>query len=481
MSDTYATNQPRRSERVKATQTPRAKAQSLPVRPPLQNTGSPVKRSSRRHNPNDDSTGSTSGSQTSHHSARTDPEATPRASRDSSNRANTSTTATSVQYSKSLSDYQAVFDRLSLTSSRSSPSRQSSASKRSTSPLKNMASLREAGIEYDDLKDNGALLGDAGDELHQDLTDITMSVGIYPAQICEDIHVAIERKHRIHQLHKNMDDPRSRQDLLHELSQLQEIKKLSRRCSRDMEGEAEWNNAVHSAVLRLAFGHDDSEIGWRYITNAKIDPRYLPTMSDGLTSSSKMVDFALFIGDGQVDQLHDVSTSPSGRLDQTISHFITGGSDSINHISYFALRHHPIFLGIETKTISRTEEEARVQLGIWVTAHVRRIWSLGSLTSASKASALRGVLQEMVFPLIYVQSAKWSLLFARPFFRLDAKGSEVLHIVIYHDISLGETSSIDGLYRLLQAFRIIRKWGGTVFRGWWRRILEIIYEADVSS
>ncbi|KAF4980053.1 hypothetical protein FDECE_17955, partial [Fusarium decemcellulare] len=222
MSDTDATDQPRRSERVKATRTPTAKAQSLPVRPSLQNTGSPVKQNSRRHNLNDGGTSSTSGPPTSHHSARTDSEATSRASRDPSNRANTWTIATSAQHSKSLSDYQAIFDRPPLPSCRSSPSRQSSASKRSTSPLKNMASLREAGIEYDDLKDNGARLGDAGDELHQDLTDITMSIGIYPAQICEDIHVAIERKRRIHQLHKNMGDPRSRQDLLHELSQLQE-------------------------------------------------------------------------------------------------------------------------------------------------------------------------------------------------------------------------------------------------------------------
>ncbi|RSL75906.1 hypothetical protein CEP51_010447 [Fusarium floridanum] len=38
-------------------------------------------------------------------------------------------------------------------------------------------------------------------------------------------------------------------------------------------------------------------------TNAKIDdPQYLPKMSDGLTSSSKMVDYALFIGDQQGDQ-----------------------------------------------------------------------------------------------------------------------------------------------------------------------------------
>lgn len=201
-------------------------------------------------------------------------------------------------------------------------------------------------------------------------------------------------------------------------------------------------------------------------------------MSDGLTSSSKMVDYALFIGDQQSDEPEHVSTTQIRHLDQTISNFITAGSDSINHIPYFALRHHPIFLGIETKTISRTEEEARVQLGIWVTAQVRRIWFLGHGVSASKAVALRDVLKEMVFPLIFVQADKWRFLFARPFFKLDAQGREVLNMVIYQDISLGETSSIQGLYQLLQAFRIIRKWGHDVFRGWWKRILDIIDEGD---
>lgn len=198
-------------------------------------------------------------------------------------------------------------------------------------------------------------------------------------------------------------------------------------------------------------------------------------MSDGLTSSSKMLDYALFIGDEESDsQVHDASPSQNDRLEQDISKFVREWSDSINHISYVALRHRPIFLGIETKTISRTEEEARVQLGIWVTAHIKRIWSLSSRLSVSEAGELKQAIQEMVFPLIYVQSAKWSLLFARPFFKPDAQGDETLEIVVYHDISLGETSSIDGIYQLLQAFRVLRKWGDVVFRSWWRTILDIV-------
>ncbi|KAF5023645.1 hypothetical protein F66182_4290 [Fusarium sp. NRRL 66182] len=429
-------------------------------------------------------TAAQSSSASSSQAAIPDSEATPRPTRDSSSRSKTSIKDTSAHYSTSLFDDRPVFDRPSLpsASTRSSTSRQSSASKRSTSPLKSMATLGEAGVTYDDL-DDGELLGEAGDALYQDLYEITSMVGIYPAEICQDISNAIQRKHRIHDLYKNDKDSRSREQLLFELSEIQNIKRLSKRCSRDMEGEAEWNNAVHSTILRLALGTDDPFVGWRYIPNAKIDSRYLPLMSDGLTSSSKMIDYALFIGDDQdvaqstggVNEQDDPETSRNIRLDQPISMFIRQWSDSINHVSYTPLRYRPILLGIETKTVERTEAEARMQLGIWIAAHIRRIWSLGGNLASSEADKLEQTIQDMVFPLIYVQSAKWSLMFARPFFTDTPEGRSI-KIVIYHDISLGETSSIQGIYQLLQAFRVLRKWGNEVYRGWWGGILDIVSE-----
>ncbi|KAJ4243696.1 hypothetical protein NW762_014750 [Fusarium torreyae] len=120
------------------------------------------------------------------------------------------------------------------------------------------------------------------------------------------------------------------------------------------------------------------------------------------------------------------------------------------------------------------EAETRVQLGIWIAAHIRRIWALGNrLSDDNEVEQLREKIQEMVFPLIYVQSAKWSLMFARAHFELDGE-AETVKIVIYHDVSMGKTSSVQGSYQLLQAFRVLRRWGDEVFREWWGTILEIL-------
>lgn len=47
--------------------------------------------------------------------------------------------------------------------------------------------------------------------------------------------------------------------------------------------------------------------------------------------------------------------------------------DSIIHVGYEGLRARPIGVSIETKTESRTADEAKLKLGVWVAAQVARI------------------------------------------------------------------------------------------------------------
>jgi len=65
-------------------------------------------------------------------------------------------------------------------------------------------------------------------------------------------------------------------------------------------------------------------------------------------------------------------------------------------------------VSIETKTISRTEEEARVQLGPWVAAQIKRLKAI-----AGGSSSAQSVLTRMVFPLLFLQSSQWTILVAR--------------------------------------------------------------------
>lgn len=80
-------------------------------------------------------------------------------------------------------------------------------------------------------------------------------------------------------------------------------------------------------------------------------------------------------------------------------------SPSINHTNRLSLQAKPLAISIETKTISRTEEEARVQLGVWIASQIERLKRLCLEPSP--------VLAETVFPLLFVQSAQWTVMFAR--------------------------------------------------------------------
>ncbi|KAF5022982.1 hypothetical protein F66182_4939 [Fusarium sp. NRRL 66182] len=431
--------------------------QQLPIRQQPPTTTSPVRRSARVRNVR----GTAGGNSSSDH-VESDHEPTPRPARGFNRRDNTS-----ASFTGSLSKYHNMFDPATVASSRSSASKHSSASgsKRSSSPLKNMASLENAGITYEELS-HKSLLGLAGKELYQDLDIVSDHIGIFPAQICSDISEAMDHSVAIREHHKNMQDSRDIEQLRRELDEVNMIHELSGRCSSKKEGEVEWNNAVHSAVLRLVFGPNSIDIGWKYISNAKIDSQYLPVMPNGLPCSSRMVDYAVFIG-GQ-------RNSSTKHLEHEISRFIIDESDSINHTPYVALRHCPILIGIETKTINRTENEARLQLGIWVASHIRRISALGRDLPHRDGGHLKYTIEEMVFPLIYVQSSSWFLLLARPSIATGAEPGREVEVVIYRHVIIGETSTIKSIYQLVAGLRLLQRWGNSVFRSWWETILSIV-------
>ncbi|KPM44076.1 hypothetical protein AK830_g2421 [Neonectria ditissima] len=446
-------------------------------------SGSPTRRSARSIRANSAEEGSVAKSDANSHNDDIDKpnlggQATPRPPKIEAKHTSVPSDASTSNFIRALaSDERLFYQEPGAGSSKTFISNQSS-TKRSTSPVKRVITLRDVGggVFYEDLNGNQMHLGSGGQELFGDLSDVADKVGILPASIRQDIATA-ESATRIRDFQLNTEETRNRSDLLDELSQIRKINRLSRRCERDLEGEAEWNHAVHSAVLRLALGSEDDEVGVRYITNAEIDSRYVPQLASGLTASSKMIDYALFIGDGHEPSSHE-NAAPSeshSTLSRDISNLVTNSSDSINHIPYPALRHRPIGISIETKTISRTEEEARVQLGIWAASQMNRIRHLG----LEYDTDFDGILQQMVFPLLYVNSSQWSVLFARPFLQLRQGRTRDIKIVIYRGINLGDTASLVGTYQLLRALRILRNWADVIFRGWWTDIVEALPRLDL--
>jgi len=74
---------------------------------------------------------------------------------------------------------------------------------------------------------------------------------------------------------------------------------------------------------------------------------------------------------------------------------------TINQTMYDHVRYLPIAISIETKTPDASEQEAKIQLGMWVAAHFNRLRML------SHENAVLPTL-----PLLYVSGNWWYLHFA---------------------------------------------------------------------
>ncbi|CAA9959554.1 hypothetical protein PTMSG1_02971 [Pyrenophora teres f. maculata] len=344
-------------------------------------------------------------------------------------------------------------------------------------------------------------LGTVGFALLQTLEDVSDGP-VFPARLQEQLSkVGIERI-KPHQFDHN--DNRPIEELLHELHIVQTINALSHRCAENRDHESEWNNRVHSKVLELALGNDEASIGFRSVTAARITPEFRPTHSPGLTTG-KIVDYAMFL-----------ELSHSAR--DAILPLVGMSSKSINHVSYEGLRTRPIAVSIETKTESRTVEEAKVQLGVWLAAQVARIEELiqqvvllkankhGAEIEARTGNIRYGekgrmysrpqtqnptpppatdvvnpdpinLISQIVFPLLSVQSESWSLFFGRVSTPPDIPNSDIRkpasHIQIFHSIALGNTANTAQTYRLVKSLEVLKAWIDRDFRRWWDVILDV--------
>ncbi|KAF2628859.1 hypothetical protein BU25DRAFT_447815 [Macroventuria anomochaeta] len=310
-------------------------------------------------------------------------------------------------------------------------------------------------------------------------------------------------------------DNRPMAELMGELQTIQSINALSHRCAENRDHESEWNNRVHTKVLELALRNDEARVGFRSVIAAKISSDSRPTHSPGLTTG-KIVDYAMFL-------------EPSRPTRNVVASLIATSSESINHVSYEPLRTRPIAVSIKTNTESRTVEEAKVQLGVWLAGQEARIEALMQRLAILEASeheaegevgsrsCRRGrwesrasqshtpihiqqptptptidaispgtalPLSDTVFPLLSVQSESWSLFFGRVSSNTSTSMSDLYvrkpasRIHIFHSIPLGNTANTVQTYRLVKSLKVLRAWIDEDLRLWWDKILGIDKDGD---
>jgi len=126
-------------------------------------------------------------------------------------------------------------------------------------------------------------------------------------------------------------------------------------------------------------------------TTARVIASLVPRHISGDSLKAIMVDYS-------------INLKPSEKMGDRIRQLLqTQPSDlqAINQTAYGPVRYRPIAISIETKTLDASEQEARMQLGMWTAAYFNRI---RSFTNED--------LEMPTLPQLYSFGPQWSLLFA---------------------------------------------------------------------
>lgn len=172
-----------------------------------------------------------------------------------------------LSYKEALSNEPVVDDDDLLARSPTRSHTQSQSSKRSASPKK-ITSLWNVGngVLYTHLANTTASkreqLGENGLALLEKLEDVGDGP-VVPVRLKEQLVEADMGKVKQHQF--DASDERSVDELLRELQTIKHIISLSHRCSVNRDHETEWNNRVHTKVLELALGNDETSVGFRSV------------------------------------------------------------------------------------------------------------------------------------------------------------------------------------------------------------------------
>ncbi|KAK0716310.1 hypothetical protein B0H67DRAFT_554636 [Lasiosphaeris hirsuta] len=357
-------------------------------------------------------------------------------------------------------------------------------------------------------------------QLCQEASRISAGIQVVPDWIrdCDESQLGLGSMDSVNDFNLTEAYPYGKGDRLghNEVDTIRRIRSETVACRTENEGEAVWNDEVHSRILEAALAPYDGSVKKRNVTLAGIHPDFLLTLVPPATDAASSVTSAsgsaasrhepgvpgreggtahLAPGAKRVDYVMALSDDATEQA--TISHLreinTTGWAScqSINHSTQPFLCHRPIGVSIETEADDGTEGEGRLQLSVWVAAHILRLRSLVAIwdggasavdveTSGVSIASLQyqtagpstvpGAPSELnmrpvniVLPLLLVSGSRWTLFLAR-----DLGASiEVIRVC-----QVGDSATFVGCYQLLTIIRVLAEWMRTDFRTWfWDNVL----------
>ncbi|KAH7150657.1 hypothetical protein DER46DRAFT_578682 [Fusarium sp. MPI-SDFR-AT-0072] len=244
-----------------------------------------------------------------------------------------------------------------------------------------------------------------------------------------------------------------------ELEDLLEIRNDALLCRSSNASEAAWNSDVHSPLLKLALKPFKRPLIRRHVlTSTPINPEFVPPMRECSfydKVGSKMVDYGI--------ALHPDENSALGQAIRRALQQLLTSMNYLNHVAYDPIKYAANAVSIETKAGSKGPQEARSQLGIWISS-----WSfrMHQLLDGRKIPADVGEAGEsrtlIPVPVIIVIEHVWTLSFACD------RGHR---IDIIGDVPIGNTKSLDGLLILIAVIRRLACWIQGDFQSWLQEAL----------
>lgn len=226
-------------------------------------------------------------------------------------------------------------------------------------------------------------------------------------------------------------------DLKYRDRRLREIWANSRRCKKEREHEAGWNDHVHAPMLMVALGGMEDRVRARNITAVRTLGEFVDP--DPRLGENK-VDYGMFL-DGFANDNGSLKALP-----RDLPWF---------HMNMTTPDKTPLAISIETKSLKNNQEEGTTQLANWARAHFRQLEALTSAL-AMKDRTLP------VLPLVFVLGNRWSIAFA------ERRNDQTM---IYGDVYLGDTNNLESCYFLYHSLRRLGVWADNEFRMWWQDAL----------
>ncbi|KXX81082.1 hypothetical protein MMYC01_202797 [Madurella mycetomatis] len=239
------------------------------------------------------------------------------------------------------------------------------------------------------------------------------------------------------------------------------------------DSEAQWNCAVHYPLLALALGPHSANLRALNCTSATINSEYQISQrpqSTLIKSDAKKVDFCI------------VFRQPSKYRHPSIVEI--NSAESINHSNHPPLLSNPIVISIETKAAAPSQEEAELQMGVWMAAHFARLRALVVRQREQRPGPVqrredvfdvetkwRQAAEELGFlPGLLVLQHQWFFIAAT--WAPPPAGSANYYghgVTLWRMIGIGSTSKPEGICHIIYVVRYLAHWAETTYWPWFKR------------